>query len=213
MLEGASVEDITGLLNVDLEFGGDWGYSAVPWSEPDEESLNQLEACSIVGFLSDEVGSNRLEDLEHLAEEIDAELKRNSKSITERLGLSKVEIEHAINGMREDILCGDTGWDHCAAQSLEGHNGWEIVFVIIYNEVDKNASFEVRPIDDAELLQEMLVKQLLSRKDSILDSLNFALSRAREAGGTAGHMHGSRLRGFESLIEIAELIQRSSKRS
>ena len=63
MLEGASVEDIAGLLNVDLEFGGDWGYSAVPWSEPDEESLNQLEACSIVGFLSDQVGSNRLEAL------------------------------------------------------------------------------------------------------------------------------------------------------
>ena len=51
-----------------------------------------------------------------------------------------------------------------------------------------------------------LADEIKKYSNSILDSLEFALSTAREAGGTLGHKHGGSLKYFKRIVDLAKLV-------
>ena len=55
-------------------------------------------------------------------------------------------------------------------------------------------------------LVHQLVEKLLDRSEAILDSLDYALQRARSCGGTLGHKYGPRVKYFKELEELAKAI-------
>ena len=149
VLNGVPVEEVADLLCVDLNFGGDWMYTQVPWDEPDLNQLNELDAQTVVSYLNHEVvGRERSDELDMIAERIDFHSDNNSGSIAERLGLTSEELTLVFDGMRQYILGGDSCWDHCAELQIKADNEWQITFKIIYNEVDKDASFRIEPSPD-----------------------------------------------------------------
>lgn len=62
-----------------------------------------------------------------------------------------------------------------------------------------------------DALRNILVEELLKSEISIHEGLTYALRRAREAGGTAGHKFGPKVKRFEGLIRIAKELQSRSK--
>lgn len=129
VLDVVPVETVADLLCVDLDFGGDWIYTQVPWYEPDLPHLNELDAQTVVSYLNHEmVGSERSDKLDMIAERIDSGLDNDSGTIAERIGLTSEELAQVFDGMRESILEGDSGWDHCAELQIKADNGWQITF-------------------------------------------------------------------------------------
>jgi hypothetical protein len=150
------VEEVADLLCVDLDFGGDWIYTQVPWDEPDLNQLNELDAQTVISYLNHGmVASERSDELDMIAERIDFDSDNDSGSIAERIGLTGEELKLVFDGMRESILEGDSGWDHCAELKIKADNGWQITFKIVYNDVDKNVSFRIEPSPDEERLHDV----------------------------------------------------------
>ena len=51
-----------------------------------------------------------------------------------------------------------------------------------------------------------LADEIMKCSAGIMDSLEYALNQARNAGGTAGYKHGSRLKSFKNIVDLAKQI-------
>lgn len=153
ILEGMPASKIASVLNVDIEgFSDDgWEFTTEPLHEPDIDDLDQEDAESIVWHLWDQtnavprVSQARFSELEECAEKLNSDGPITGKEAVKLLGLTEEEVASAVSGIRENILLGDVGWRHCAQLTLTGKNGWKIIIRVLYDDVDREESWDMSP--------------------------------------------------------------------